>query len=89
MQSLVNVFREVKRVLKDDGSVWLNLGDSYATTRPMGTSGNDIDAYGKLSKNIHKNNKGLKNKLVGSLKQKDLVGIPWRVAFALQDDIGI
>ena len=48
VQSLVNVFKEVKRVLKDDGTVWLNLGDSYS--------------------------------------EKQLIGIPWRVAFALQDD---
>ena len=60
---MVKVFREVKRVLKDDGVVWLNLGDSYISSRALGVSG-----------------------LVGSLKQKDLVGIPWRVAFALQDD---
>lgn len=63
VESMVKVFREVKRVLKDDGVVWLNLGDSYISSRALGVSG-----------------------LVGSLKQKDLVGIPWRVAFALQDD---
>jgi DNA modification methylase len=55
---LVAVFREVKRVLRDDGTLWLNLGDSYT-------------ANGASSNN---------------LKQKDLIGIPWRVAFALQAD---
>lgn len=54
---LVEVFREVKRVLRDDGSLWLNLGDSYTLlAKPMG------------------------------MKPKDLMGVPWRVAFALQDD---
>ena len=51
VENLVNVFREVKRVLRDDGTVWLNLGDSYSS-------------------------------------HKDLVGIPWRVAFALQEADG-
>ena len=84
VQKLVEIFREVKRVLKDDGTVWLNLGDSYAGTRPMGTSDNEIDAYGRVNKTLqHTTSQG---KLVKGLKPKDLVGIPWRVAFALQED---
>ena len=63
--SMVEVFREVKRVLREDGTLWLNLGDSYA----------------KSESNI-----GAKIKIQHGLKPKDLVGIPWRVAFALQAD---
>jgi DNA modification methylase len=62
---LVGVFREVKRVLKNNGTFWLNLGDSYAAPKSIG---NGLKAIGN------------------GLKAKDLVGIPWRVAFALQAD---
>ena len=82
VQSLVNVFREVKRVLKDDGTVWLNLGDSYAR------QGGDVKDFGATSSfgssTLH--DKRPKAKPPDGLKIKDLVGIPWRVAFALQDD---
>ena len=76
---LVEVFREVRRVLADDGTLWLNLGDSYAGT-----------GYGKGTGHFSQRNdpSAMKPKLpmpVG-LKPKDLVGIPWRVAFALQAD---
>ena len=84
VQKLVEIFREIRRVLKDDGTVWLNLGDSYAGSRPMGTSDNEIDAYGTVNKSLKPT--GAQGKLVAGLKPKDLVGIPWRVAFALQED---
>lgn len=77
VNELVTVFREVKRVLRDDGTLWLNLGDSYAG------SGKGIGSdHGKAvftDENIRKTN--WKNT---GLKPKDLIGIPWRVAFALQ-----
>lgn len=78
---LVSVFREVRRVLKDDGTLWLNLGDSYA----MSTRGSS----GKGEKQI--TNKGTlmsdrRSQIPIGLKPKDLIGIPWRVAFALQAD---
>jgi DNA modification methylase len=84
VESLVNVFREVRRVLRDDGTVWLNLGDSYhrpGSDQPnqkgmLNTSGIN-QKYGWDNK--HK-------KKITNLKPKDLVGIPWRVAFALQAD---
>jgi DNA modification methylase len=77
--NMVEVFRQVKRVLRDDGTLWLNLGDSYNTT--MGTTSyTGINEHGSSEL---KNRKGLTCK---SLKPKDLVGIPWRVAFALQAD---
>ena len=75
---MVAVFREVKRVLRDDGTVWLNLGDSY-----FGSSGQG----GKTKKQI--TNKGSYHnhkRKSDYLKPKDLIGIPWRVAFALQAD---
>ena len=78
--NMVEVFRQVKRVLKDDGTLWLNLGDSYSGSG-KGTAGN----LGKKHNERH-----LEHKTGGiipiGLKQKDLVGIPWRVAFALQAD---
>jgi len=80
VQSLVNVFREVKRVLKDDGTVWLNLGDSYVGTGHKGDSKDPKHPEGRNAQKVALNHK------VKGLKPKDLVGIPWRVAFALQDD---
>ena len=74
---LVAVFREVRRVLTDDGTLWLNLGDSYAANR-----GHQVPD----SKHVDVgNSRGMNAASIG-LKPKDLVGIPWRVAFALQAD---
>jgi len=74
------VFREVRRVLADDGTLWLNLGDSYASDT-KGSGGASI----KQSSNAG-SRYGMSQRLNHGLKQKDLVGIPWRVAFALQAD---
>jgi DNA modification methylase len=76
---MVEVFREVKRVLRDDGTLWLNLGDSYAGS---GGAGNQ---FGQLDKGLAKYKQGGKPKEIG-LKPKDLIGIPWMVAFALRAD---
>lgn len=87
--ALVEVFREVRRVLRDDGTVWLNLGDSYA--RQAGNEESKLATLHTMSvgqKKVHEAGgmrKG-KNKPPPGLKQKDLIGIPWRVAFALQAD---
>lgn len=83
VRHLVDVFREVRRVLRDDGTVWLNLGDCYAGS---GGPGSQYD-----SKAAPKYRSAFKkypnpNREVTGLKPKDLVGIPWRVAFALQAD---
>lgn len=75
---MVEVFREVRRVLRDDGTVFLNLGDSYAS----GWSCNRRNIVGAGSPTIDDR----VNRLSGVLKDKDLVGIPWRVAFAVQAD---
>ena len=87
VQTMVEVFREVKRVLRDDGTVWLNLGDSYAGSGKgqmgNGTSGKNIN--NKQSTNKGSVTGGLPTDY-GHMKPKDLIGIPWRVAFALQAD---
>jgi DNA modification methylase len=79
--NMVAVFREVKRVLKNDGTLWLNLGDSYASDWPCNRR--SVVGAGSLP-----NGKRAARppRLGGVLKPKDLVGIPWRVAFALQAD---
>ena len=82
VENLVNVFREVRKVLRDDGTVWLNLGDSYCGT---GHKGDTKDMYFSQGKARNGQSFALNNKIEG-LKSKDLVGIPWRVAFALQSD---
>ena len=78
VEKMVEVFREIKRVLKKDGTVWLNLGDSYAGSNSRASDGGRA-GYGTKRE-------GVFNNLSGNLKTKDIVGIPWRVAFALQAD---
>jgi DNA modification methylase len=77
---MVEVFAEVRRVLRDDGTLWLNLGDSYAG-RGKGPAGN-LGAKHNERHLEHKTGSIVPN----GTKPKDLVGIPWRVAFALQAD---
>lgn len=86
VKNMVQVFREVRRILKDDGVLWLNLGDSYAGSgkgrNADGThqeGGKQGTSRGTIEGKLHKTT-------VENLKPKDLVGIPWRVAFALQTD---
>ena len=84
VQKLVEVFREVRRVLKDDGVLWLNLGDSYA-----GGGGHSPNAPSSATSKSGKYGMALKEggiKPKGDVKAKDLVGIPWMVAFALRAD---
>lgn len=101
VQRLVEVFREVRRVLTDDGTVWLNLGDSYVT-RPRGNRKGDPSTSSltnpQRQEQVYPHNvdwrvrngrpdgdvKAALNHTV--LKHKDLIGVPWRVAFALQAD---
>ena len=78
VNNMVKVFREVNRVLKDDGTLWLNLGDSYAGNCSR-ASNNGRAGYGNKRE-------GTYIKSGKNIKPKDLVGIPWRVAFALQQD---
>lgn len=79
--ALVAVFREVRRVLRDDGTVWLNMGDSYASG---GRSTWRSDASENKGQDVQ--NGMARPAQPPGLKVKDLIGIPWRVAFALQAD---
>lgn len=92
--NMVAVFREVRRVLRDDGTCWLNLGDSYASNWGMGakrksswwsTASEELEGkgWGDVETAIPPNS--FKSSGPG-MKVKDLCGIPWRVAFALQED---
>jgi DNA modification methylase len=86
---LVAVFREVRRVLRDDGTVWLNLGDSYAGGGGGGGRGKESEATSLewfRESRISGAPSGSRPIPAGGMKPKDLVGIPWRVAFALQAD---
>ena len=93
VQKLVEVFREVKRVLKDEGTLWLNLGDSYAhgQTNNGGCSEKSTlsgggGKYRTGSKNEKQYNTNTPKKIKHGIKPKDLIGIPWMVAFALRAD---
>lgn len=80
VEHLVEVFREVRRVLRDDGTLWLNIGDSFSHG---GCGARDPEKWPKQSRNDHMPVHG---KRLTGVKPKDLLGVPWRVAFALQDD---
>jgi DNA modification methylase len=88
---MVEVFREVKRVLRDDGTLWLNLGDSYSSHKDCKSVGQTL-AKGTSRETAHEMEIG-KSRVRDSrmlksqgLKNKDLIGIPWMVAFALRAD---
>lgn len=88
VEKMVLIFREVKRVLRPSGTLWLNLGDSY-----VGTGGDRLKPVNneifqiQQSHNPGKGRYDRKKKLMEcNLKPKDLIGIPWMVAFALRAD---
>ena len=83
VEKLVEVFREVRRVLANDGTLWLNLGDSY-TSGGRANFGPDNPGDKQHSQNAVKSTSRAPQP--PGLKPKDLVGVPWRVAFALQAD---
>jgi len=85
VENMVGVFQEVKRVLRKDGTVWLNLGDSYASARGRYSSSPQTIAGGKSHDEPMD---GKRPDLIHHpvFKDKDLIGIPWRVALALQAD---
>lgn len=87
IQRLVEVFREVRRVLRKDGTAWVNMGDSYASVAggyaPSGSKGkHDTVSASTRGAIMH----GRRRRPPQGLKHKDLMGMPWRLAFALQDD---
>lgn len=75
LQALVAVFREVRRVLHTDGTLWVNVGDSYATNSGNQPSKNTRNSCGHTAKRVPQ-----------GYKKKDLIGIPWQLAFALRAD---
>jgi DNA modification methylase len=94
---LIDIFREVKRVLKNDGTFWLNMGDSYSCS---GKGGNPEESPHHKQKTNRGSEQYVKSKRIArgvgrwgggnnsvvELKPKDLIGLPWRIAFALQTD---
>jgi DNA modification methylase len=95
VQRLVEVFREVRRVLRDDGTLWLNLGDSYAANRPYQvpqTKWRDVGNH--MASRVPAASEGTKRPdgltlapaIPADCKPKDLLGVPWMVAFALRAD---
>jgi DNA modification methylase len=83
--AMVETFREVHRVLRDNGTLWLNLGDSYYNYRPGKGQALVQQTIANTKQDLPESCPRRGNKLEG-YKEKDLLGIPWRVAIALQDD---
>lgn len=95
IKKLVDVFHEIKRCLKDDGTLWVNIGDSYAAQRggthqPAETLAGGKHGYTDDGETVNRGReKGYnptRNASAIGLKHKDLIGIPWMLAFALRDD---
>lgn len=99
VSAMVEVFREVKRVLRDDGTLWLNLGDSYfqghggsstmgkgATMRKRVSQAHVMRERNDVDVASWSNRDASRREVIPGCKPKDLMGIPWRVAFALQAD---
>jgi DNA modification methylase len=80
LSAITEVFEKVRRVLRPDGTLWFNIGDSHANDGKWGGS-----TGGKHAKGVHGSNGNGRGKRSTGLKPKDLVGIPWRCAFRLQD----
>ncbi len=81
---LIQLFREVRRLLVDDGTLWVNLGDSY---NAAGRTGHGTRVgYKQNTNRASSHGSDACRPSVDALKEKDLIGIPWRVAFALQAD---
>lgn len=80
--NIVAVFREVRRVLADDGTLWLNLGDSYIGK----TGGRSSGKHARALHGEHQTSSRASGGKIEGLKPKDLVGIPWMTAFALRGD---
>lgn len=84
VDALVAVMRDVRRVLADDGTLWLNIGDSYAANGVSGLA--TKGASSTLGGGANRAHDAKPKRVPDGLKPKDLLGIPWRLAFALQDD---
>jgi|TARA_R100000479_G_scaffold168608_1_gene109742 DNA modification methylase len=85
VDSLVKVFREVRNCLTDDGTCWVNIGDSYYNYRPGKGQAIHKQSVSKTNQDLPSTCARRGNKLEG-LKEKDLIGIPWMFAFAMRAD---
>jgi len=85
VQCLVEVFRSVRDVLTDDGTLWLNIGDSYYNYRPGKGQAYPKQTVSKTNQDLPQQSSKRGKKLEG-IKEKDLIGIPWMLAFALRSD---
>ena len=85
IDQLVSVFKEVRNVLTDDGTLWINLGDSYYNYRPGKGQSYPKQSVSKTKQDLPDECNKRGNKLDG-LKEKDLIGIPWLFAFAMRND---
>ena len=85
IDQLVSVFKEVRNVLTDDGTLWINLGDSYYNYRPGKGQSYPKQSVSKTNQDLPTQCNKRGNKLDG-LKEKDLIGIPWMFAFAMRSD---
>ena len=85
IQNLVNIFRSVRNCLTDDGTLWVNIGDSYYNYRPGKGQALVKQTVSKSKQDLPEKCARRGNKLEG-LKEKDLIGIPWMLAFALRAD---
>ena len=86
VENMVSLFREARRVLRDDGTFWLNLGDSYAGSNGNGYKQSIASTNASNAGGDNEDFRQITGRDDGDLKPKDLVGIPWRVALALQAD---
>lgn len=86
--AMVEVFREVRRVLRDDGTLWLNLGDSYNNRTKVRSSSHQpaLNGFADEDWSTRAARGGVRMSNMPGLKEKDLIGIPWMVAFALRAD---
>lgn len=85
VKSLTEVFEECRRVLKKDGTFWLNIGDSYCSFRDSKSEPDSLRGPSAGTKVPLSNNRNPSNLRSAGLKHKDLAGVPWRLAFALQE----
>lgn len=81
IKTMVDIFRDVRRILKPEGTLWLNMGDSYAGSGKGYGDKNEDRKYTSAARA-----RTLKKAVTPGLKPKDMMGIPWRLAFALQED---
>jgi len=86
IQEMVNVFRLVRDNLTDDGTLWLNIGDSYYNYRPGKGEALPKQSVSKTNQDLPQGSNPRRGRRLEGLKEKDLIGIPWMLAFALRAD---